>query len=116
VPKKPETVEDFQLVAAVDLIGRTGATEFNLRFSPEDEPPVTWTALAQWGDTWECAAAMNPLLAVFRLCEQVVDGGQCTHCKRPAAFDTDFGKMPLDKLFCWYQWDPEKKTFRRGCE
>jgi hypothetical protein len=24
--------------------------------------------------------------------------------------------MPLNESVCWYQWDPEMKTFRRGCE
>ena len=113
--KKPETVEDFQLIAAVDLLGHTGAEEFQIRHSPEDEQPITWTALARWDKTWECAASMYPLQAVFRLCDQVIDGGQCQHCKKPAGFEPSIDPMPLNQFVCWYQWDPERKVFRRGC-
>jgi hypothetical protein len=119
-PKKkkiPGSHNDPRLPAAVALLGRTGAEEFNLRFSPEDEPPITWTALARWGDgRWECAASMDPLQAVFRLCDQVIDGGQCTHCKKGTGFTAELDSMPLTQFVCWYQWDPELKTFRRGCE
>jgi hypothetical protein len=53
---------------------------------------------------------------VLRLCAQVVDGGRCTHCRRPTGLSEDLDAMPLDRLVCWYQWDPELATFRRGCE
>jgi hypothetical protein len=116
-PKKKRSHEDPRLPAAVAMLGRTGAQEFQLRFSPEDEKPITWTALANWGDNrWECAASMDPLVAVFRLCDQVIDGGQCTHCQKPTGFTPDLDPMPLNQFVCWYQWDPERKTFRRGCE
>lgn len=107
--------EDPRLPAAVAMLGRTGAKEFQLRHSPEDEPPITWTALARWDRAWECAASMDPLQAVFRLCDQVIDGGQCTHCKKPAGFEPSIDPMPLSQFVCWYQWDPERETFRRGC-
>ena len=119
VPKKtrkPGSHTDPRLPAAVALLGRTGAQEFQLRFSPEDDEPITWTALARWGKTWECAASMDPLKAVFRLCDEVIDGGQCTHCKKSTGFVPDLDPMPLQQFICWYQWDPELKTFRRGCD
>ena len=53
--------------------------------------------------------------AVFRLCDQVIDGGTCTHCNRPTGFTPDLDPMPLDDIVCWYQWDPELSEFRRGC-
>jgi hypothetical protein len=108
--------DEERMTAAVTLLGRTGANEFQLRFSPRDEPPVTWTALGRWDDTWECAAAMNPLYAVFRLCDQVIDGGMCNHCSRPTGFDPEMDNMPMAGIVCWYQYDPELKTFRRGCD
>jgi hypothetical protein len=58
---------------------------------------------------------MDPLDAVFRLCDEVIDGGQCTHCRKPAGFEPSIETMPLNQFVCWYQWDPELKTFRRGC-
>ena len=111
-----KSINDPRFPAAVELLGRTGADEFQIRFSPEDEKPITWTALARWKKTWECAASMDPLEALFRLCDQVIDGGQCTHCRKPAGFEQSIEQMPLSQFVCWYQWDPEKKTFRRGCE
>jgi len=106
--------EDPRLVAAVDLIGRTGATEFQIRYCEEDKP-VIWMAAARWKDIWEVGASINPLIAVFRLCDQVIDGGTCQYCHRPTGFEPDILPMPLAEHVCWYQWDPELKTFRRGC-
>jgi len=110
-----EDIKDPRFSAAVALLGRTGADEFQVRFSPEDEPPITWTALGRWGKRWECAAAMDPLSAIFRLCDEVIDGGQCTHCKKPAGFEPSIDEMPLNQFVCWYQWDPGTKEFKRGC-
>lgn len=111
----PGAGDDARMTAAVELLGRTGADEFQVRYCDE-EKPVVWIAAARWGDIWEAAAGMNPLFAVFRLCDQVIDGGHCVHCNRPTGFAAELDQMPLDKLVCWYQWDPERSTFRRGCE
>jgi hypothetical protein len=110
-----DVVDDPRLPAAVDLIGRTGAQKFQIRYC-EEESPTVWVAAARWRGTWECAASTHPLEAIFRLCDQIIDGGRCLHCGRPAGFTPDFDPMPLADTFCWYQWDPELATFRRGCE
>ena len=111
------TPDDARLTAAVSLIGRTGADTFSIRYS-DDEQPVIWLAVAGYPeDRWETDAALTPLRAVLRLAERLVDGGQCRHCKRPAGLDPDsLDTMPMDNLVCWYQYDPELRTFRRGCE
>jgi hypothetical protein len=108
-------VDDPRLPAGVELLGRTGATQFQFRYC-EEEDPVVWMALGCWHGAWQVAAALNPLLALFRLCDSVIDGGQCTHCRKPAGFTPDLDDMPLPAAICWYQWDPELATFRRGCE
>jgi hypothetical protein len=107
--------DDPRVPAAIDLIGRTGANEFQFRYS-DDEKPVVWMALARWGTRWDVAAGINPAIAIFRLLDEVIDGGKCTHCERPTGFEESMDPMPLSNLVCWYQWDPERKTFRRGCE
>lgn len=109
---------DPRLAAAVELIGRTGALNYQIRYSEaEDGVPAVWAAVASYpGDRYEVDAAFDPLQATFRLATRLVDGGQCSHCHRPTGFDEDFGTMPLGDLVCWYQYDPERETFRRGCE
>jgi hypothetical protein len=114
VTARPE-LDERMLVAAVKLIGRTGATGWQLRYS-DDEQPVIWAAVAEYQGRYEVAAALDPLRATLRLCERLIDGGQCTHCKRPTGFSQDVDEMPANQLACWYQWDPELATFRRGCE
>ena len=106
-----------RMLAGVDFIRRTGSSTFSLRYS-DDEEPVVWMAIAGYADgVHEVDASLSPLRAVLRLCERLADGGRCTHCNRPAGLDPDsLETMPLDELVCWYQYDPELKTFRRGCE
>jgi hypothetical protein len=112
----PRSLDEPRLLAGIDLLRRTGAAETQIRFH-DDEKPVVWIAVAVYSQGAEAAGALDPVLAVLRLCEQVIDGGQCVHCKRPAGLDPDtLDRMPLDKLVCWYQYDPELQTFRRGCE
>ena len=48
----------------------------------------TGRPVAQYGhQAHEAAAAMNPVDAVMRLCDQVVTGGHCAHCGEPTIFD-----------------------------
>jgi hypothetical protein len=117
--KRPSSaeLEDPRLVAAVQMIQRTGARSFQIRYS-DDEQPVVWMAVAEYGDgAWDAAAAREPLRAVLRLCETLIDGGTCKHCGRPTGFTEEYaGDMPLDGVVCWYRYDPELAMFRRGCE
>jgi len=104
------------MTAAFDLIGRTGAETCQIRCSSENKP-VVWVAVATFeADKAEAAAAVTPQRAILRLAEQLVDGGQCLHCQRPSGLDADHqGEMPMNALVCWYQYDPERERFRRGC-
>jgi hypothetical protein len=111
-------IQDDKLVAVVDLLGRTGAKEFQIRYC-EEETPVVWIASARWGEVWQAAGGMTPWSAVFRLAEATMDGGHCTHCNRMTAVDDKPADELLDamnELVCFYRFDPELKTFRRACE
>jgi hypothetical protein len=126
-------MDDPRLPAACDVLRRTGARQVQIRYS-DDEQPVVWLAVVGWyigrdgrpvaaardarrpGLTYETAAAMEPLTAVFRLCDQVVDGGTCTHCGRHTGFSPNPEAMPLDELICWWIWDPEVDKFVQGCQ
>ena len=113
-----------KFTAAVKLLGRTGARSFDMRWcgtgDDAEQPPIAWVALVEYSASrFECAAAPDPETAVLRLCERVIDGGECTHCHRPTGFD-DGADDTLNQLlvpdFCWYMFDPELATFRRSCE
>jgi hypothetical protein len=123
VDAMPEPLFDSpRLLAGIDMLRRTGLQTYRVGCSHEDEePPVVWYAVGQWvGNRAEAAAALDPVTATMRLCEQVIDGGECTHCKRLTIFDDNPGDSPFDDLLsamgCVYAWDPELSTFRRGCE
>jgi hypothetical protein len=111
-----------KITAGVELLRRCGAESFQLRYS-DDERPIVWMAVATIHPSVtgrkgvsEAAGALDPESAVMRLCAQLVDGGRCSHCGRPTGFETTPDQMPLSRAICWYQFDPELNTFRRGCE
>jgi hypothetical protein len=113
---------DPRIVAAIDLLGRTGVEEVQVRYC-EEEQPVVWMALGTWKrgkrTATEVGAGLTPWRAMFRLCEAVMDGGTCTHCKRPTMVDDQPAAGPLAglaELLCAYRYDPELRTFRRACE
>lgn len=121
---------DPRFVAAVDMVRRTGSVQFQIRYQ-DDEEPTVWIATAQHrvdlqgrpiGNTgvgrsaWTVEAGLTGLAAVLRLCERLIDGGQCAHCGKPSAFDDGHEGSFLEPVFCWTQWDPELETYRRGCE
>lgn len=117
-----------QALAAVDLLRRTGSSTFEIRYS-DDNQPVVWLAISGYRtdkhghpvatgtpNAYEVAAALLPEDAIFRLCDQLIDGGWCKHCNRPAGFERGTEPMPLGDHICWYQYDPELATYRRSCE
>lgn len=120
-------LEDPRFIPAIDMIRRTGAKEVQIRFS-DDESPTVWMVVA--GYTWRdgkpraqgkvnrhaVGAGLDPLSAAFSLLDDTLDGGRCEHCHRVTGFEPTIDPMPLADHVCWYQWDPEMKTFRRGCE
>lgn len=113
----------------MSLIERTGARSFQVRYSDEEEP-VVWMAVGEWSlgrdgrpvakggkQAFEVGAAMNPLQAVLRLLDQMIDGGECNHCHRPTGVTDDWQhEMPLSDVVCWYVYDPEMEVYRRSCE
>lgn len=116
-PMMNQDLDDPRFHAGLDLLSRTGMSEFTIGHSdPEDHDPVAWYALGKWGDRHEVAAGMHPFVALMRLCERVIDGGKCAHCGKPTIFVEDMETGFLDRVGCVYAYDPELRTFRRGCE
>jgi hypothetical protein len=121
--------DDPRMIAGIKLLERTGVRSFQLRYS-DDEDPVVWMAVGEWSmgangrpianggiTVHEAAASINPVQAVLRLCDQVMDGGHCNHCHRTTGVTDHWtSDMPLADVVCWYVYDPETETFRRSCE
>lgn len=121
-------VHDPRFIAAIDFLKRQGAREFQIRYDDEQQP-IVWVAVA--GYSWidgrprstgkinghQTGSGMDPLSAMFNLLRNSLNFvGRCNHCDRNTMFDEWFGEQPLEDLYCWYQWDPELKVYRRGCE
>lgn len=109
-----------RVLACVQLLERTGAVSFSLRYQ-DDEQPVVWIAQVEYSrdgrPVFEVDAGWSPSSAVERLAERLIDGGMCTHCRRPTGLQLEFDeRSPAAKLICWYVYDPELSTFRRSCE
>lgn len=111
--------DDPRFAAAVDLIARSGAGGFQIRYDDEQDP-VVWVAVVTDARGADAAAAMTPLGAVMRLLQRVVDpdrGAKCAHCGRPADVTDDWANAPAtDVGVCWLVFDPETAKFRRSCE
>lgn len=117
---KMSTREERMVVAGTEMVHRLGLSGLEIRYS-DDHLPVVWMAIALYENPKlraqpQVAAALTPADAIYRLLEQLVDGGICTHCRRPTGITRDLHDMPAPELVCWYQYDPELNTFRRGCE
>jgi hypothetical protein len=120
-------VKDPRFLAAVNLLGHTGARAFQIRVS-DDSAPDVWVAILEYGlvngrpvpkgghPAYKVGAGMDPLDAVFKLCDEVIDGARCVFCNRATAFSEVVGTMPNAATVCWYQWDPELRVYRRSCE
>lgn len=108
--------QDPRMLAAIDLIGRTGAKNFQLRYDDDPEPTV-WVADAEWPHGRLCGAGFTPAEAAMALADNAVDGGRCAHCARPSGVTMEWAaEQPLAELICWFVYDPETKRFRRSCE
>lgn len=112
-PQLPPEAADY-MTAMIDLIACTGSTDFQLRWS-DDETPAVYMAVARYpkrsaipsigaaGKSLrmkhlaETAAALDPILAIFRLCELLIDGGQCTTCRQPTVM-LDSSDQPIEGL------------------
>lgn len=128
------SAKDPRFVAAMELIGRTAADSFQIRYS-DDEQPIVWMALATYGERIKKAvnydpkrhvgtsgtilgAAFTPLNAVMALLRNVFElAPECEHCRRPPRVTDDWARtQPLGRAVCWYVFDPELEKFRRDCE
>lgn len=121
-------VKDERFTAAIKFLERLGAREFQMRFDDEQRP-IVWVAISGYSiingkpatrgkiNAHQTGCGMDPLTAMFNLMTNSLNfRGLCNHCGRNTMFDESFGEVPMADVYCWYQWDPELKLYRRGCE
>ncbi len=110
--------KDGRFVAGVDLLARSGATSFDLRWQDTNQP-VVWLAVASWGDHHEVAAGLHPIVALDRLLELVLDGGKCTRCGRPLAIELTASDDLIRDIEliggCVLRFDSESRSYARTC-
>lgn len=119
---------DPRWVAAIDLLRRNGAREVQIRYDDEQKP-IVWVTTASFSvingkpsnrgkiNAHQAGGGLDPMSSIFALCRACLDRrGKCNHCGKNTMFDETFESQPLEDFYCWYQWDPEMQTFRRGCE
>jgi hypothetical protein len=119
-----------KLAAASSLVGRTGARSFTLRYSEPDEEedgPTVWIAIAAFGredeEIHSVAGALDPLSAMIRLLDELIDGGTCGKCGKATSFwqheDPDMTAVPRvieGRPVCWFTWDAASEKFLRDCD
>ncbi|MCK2214266.1 hypothetical protein MF672_010755 [Actinomadura sp. ATCC 31491] len=85
-------MDDDALKAAVDLVGRTGATGFEIGYLRDGVPveEAGWYAHAQYrGARITSEEHRGPIEAVEALARKLLTGAKCTHCKKLVALSDD---------------------------
>lgn len=73
-------IDQDAITACADLVGRTGAKEFQIGYL-NDEPPHKWYAHAQWkGARIGVEDHAGPVEAADALCRRLLTGAKCTGC------------------------------------
>ena len=72
--------DDDAMTACADLVGRTGASEFQIGYL-NDEPPHQWYAHATYKGTRITEDGhKGPVEAADALCRRLLTGARCQHC------------------------------------
>ena len=95
-----ETPKDFDeplLLAAVDMIGRTGAKNLEIGFDDDNED--LWYAQATYGKSKVIVEGFdNPVKATEALVRKLMHGGRCTHCGKMVTLEDGMHS----KRYCYY--------------
>lgn len=107
-----ETVlNDDRLVAAVSLVGRTGASDFEIGYLRDDVPihEAEWWAKANYqGTRVYVQNRAGPVQAAEALARKVANGGLCTGCAKIIKV----GRGPASKCV----WTRVGDDYLRGCD
>lgn len=85
-PTRGDQILMGRFLATVELLGRTGANEFEIQYDDDrnsQTAPILWWAGANWkGHRVFSEHFPYPAQAAEDLLSRVVNGGLCTRCKR----------------------------------
>jgi hypothetical protein len=106
-----DTLDEDALHAAVDLVGRSGATGFELGYLHEDVPveEAGWYAHAQYrGARITVEDKTGPVEAAEALARRILNGAHCAHCGKTVSMNG------YSKSRC--RWTREGRRWTRACE
>lgn len=125
-------MDEDALMAAVDLVRRTGAAGIEIGYLHDDVPveEAAWYAHAQYrGTRIICENQRSPVDAAEGLARQLLTGAKCMHCGRLVTLDLA-GAYAHDAVLldgtswsaaqqvaagvCY--WHRDGRVWRRGCE
>ena len=105
-------IDEDALVAAIDLVGRSGARDVEIGYLHEGVPldQAGWYATATYkGAKLIADDHKDPVAASEALARRILDGGQCAHCRKPIALGG-----PPDPAVC--RWTRRGPRWVRACE
>lgn len=96
------------LVAAADLVGRSGAYQFEIGYEVDDVPPdeAGWYATAHFRGHPVKVEGKGPVEAAEGLARLLLRGAQCRRCGKDISLSDD-------KAGC--RWTRQGRTWRPGC-
>lgn len=111
--------DEDALLAAVELVGRTGAKGFEIGFLHEDVriEDASWYAHAQYqGARITEENHTDPIQAAEALARRLLEGGKCTRCGGLVALSSRGAKIyPSATLTDGTRWDEKTARSVRQC-
>lgn len=112
-------LDEDAIIAAIDVVGRSGAREFEIGYLHEDVPPdqAAWWAKAQYrGARISVEDHRGPVEAAEALARRILTGAKCTGCGRLVAL-SDAGAYAYESthLTDGTEWTAEQARAAGQC-
>lgn len=126
-------LDEDAVAAAADLVGRSGATGFQIGYLHDDVPPeeAGWYAHAQYkGARLTVEDQAGPTEAADALAHRILKGAKCAHCgglvtlsddsafafARARTVDGAEWNIEQSSAAGWCRWQRTGKRWEAGCE
>lgn len=83
LPREWEHLDEDALIAAVDLVGRSGSAGFELSYDDDDPNDVKWSAQAKYRGARIIREGFRDPVAVEALARRLLTGALCRRCGKP---------------------------------